>query len=710
MENNKLTPDTELNAAVWIIERLLLIEKQQIERSRIRRAVDESAEMFASANMADWHRWFVEACHSLGRSCRVIDATPDELAELAMHRVVIVIRTSDGVWRSLTGHGRRSVRLLTAQSKKHTRKISYRGLKKLLSQESPPHIHRCVVVEPASLALKSEMATERDGSPFGRVLSLLRAERADVWVVLVFALVSGLLGITTPLAVEALVNTVAFGRFLQPVIVLSLMLLAFLLFQAAVKALQTFVVEIIQRRLFARIAADLSFRLPRTTADAFAGTYPPELVNRFFDIVMVQKILAQMLLDGVTVVLSAIVGMTVLAFYHPFLLAFDLVLILLLFFTVFVLGRGAVTTSIKESKTKYAMASWLEDLARCRTSFRHHGAPEFALERSNQLIYNYLNARKKHFGILMRQIVFMLLIKALASTALLGIGGWLVISGQLSLGQLVAAELIVAIVVGAFAKLGKHVESFYDLLASMDKLGQLLDLKMERSDGILSIPVTGGIVGSHLNYDAEHGALQIEDLTFRIDEGQHTAVIGASGAGPHYFLEILFGLREPDSGVITIHGVNPRDVRPDVLRHRLALACDVEIFEGTIAENVHMARPGVSASNVRAALEVTGLLTSVLRLPAGLDTQLTQTGFPMTAAQLSRLMLARAVAGQPDYLCIDGLLDRFSDFDSGQLLDRLLSGNSSCTLIIATIRESIKNRLSQIIVVNEAIEEIEARV
>ncbi len=708
MTNNSLTPETELNAAVWIIERLLLIEKQQIERSRIRRAVDESAEMSSATEMPEWHHWFVEACHSLGRTCRVIDATPDELAELARDGVVIVIRTPDGVWRSLTGHGRRSVRLLTAQSKTHTRKISYRSLKKLLVQESPPQVHRCVVFEPASLAVKSEMATEGDGSPFGRVLSLLRAERADIWVVLAFALVSGLLGITTPLAVEALVNTVAFGRFLQPVVVLSLMLLAFLLFQAAVKALQTFVVEIIQRRLFARVAADLSFRLPRTTADAFAGTYPPELVNRFFDVVTVQKIVAQMLLDGVSVVLSAIVGMTVLAFYHPFLLAFDLVLVLLLLFTVFVLGRGAVKTSIKESKTKYAMASWLEDLARCRTSFRHHGAPEFALERSNQLIFNYLNARKKHFAILMRQIVFMLLIQALASTALLGIGGWLVISGQLSLGQLVAAELIVAIVVGAFAKLGKHVESFYDLLASMDKLGQLLSLEMERTDGILSIPVSGGIEASHLNYQSHQGAARLVDLSFQIAEGQHTAVFGANGADSHVLLEILFGLREPDSGVITIHGINPRDVRPDILRHRLALACDIEIFEGTIAENVHLARPGVSISNVRVALQMTGLLPSVLRLPAGMETPLTQTGFPLTATEHSRLMIARAIAGRPHYLCVDGLLDHLSDFESRQLLDQLLSRESSWTLIIATNRESIKSRLSQTIVVNEGIEESEA--
>ena len=276
------------------------------------------------------------------------------------------------------------------------------------------------------------MAQEGEKKPLQRLLSLLRAESSDVWVIVIFALVSGLLTMTTPLAVEALVNTVAFGRFLQPVIVLSLMLLTFLIFQAALKAIQTVVVEIIQRRLFARVAAELSFRLPRTRVEALDGKYAPELVNRFFDIVIVQKISAQLLLDGITLVLTVAVGMTVLAFYHPYLLAFDIVLILAILLTMFVLGHGAVKTSIKESKTKYAMAAWLEDLARCRTTFRYDGAAEFAMERSDQLIYNYLMARKKHFKVLIRQIIFMLLLQALASTALLAIGGWLVISGQLS--------------------------------------------------------------------------------------------------------------------------------------------------------------------------------------------------------------------------------------------------------------------------------------
>ncbi len=202
----------------------------------------------------------------------------------------------------------------------------------------------------------------------------------------------------------------------------------------------------------------------------------------------VQKVTAGLLLDGITLVVSALIGMSVLAIYHPWLLGFDLVLLSLMTFAIFVLGRRAVSSSIEESLAKYRTASWLEDIAACPTAFRYHGATEFAMERADRHIFDYLKARRRHFRVLFRQMLFALVLQALASTALLGLGGWLVISGQLTLGQLVAAELIVAVIVGSFTKLGKHLESYYDVMASMDKLGHLFDIPVERQDGQVALP------------------------------------------------------------------------------------------------------------------------------------------------------------------------------------------------------------------------------
>jgi len=695
--------EADLVSASWIFEQIAQRDGLHVDRSRIRRSVDEAAETYFGIQDGGWWRWIIETAHSLGRNGRVIDGELQELVQLARNGVIVILRSNDGqTWHSLMpGKGRR----LTFGSPRGAlpiQVVTEKRIARLLRMNGFDGTLRCVVVESSLTATDALLSHAGEKKPLDRLLALLRAESSDMWVVVVFALISGLLSMTTPLAVEALVNTVAFGRFLQPVVVLSIMLLAFLIFQAAIKALQTFVVEIIQRRLFARVSADLSFRLPRTRMEALDDHYAPEMVNRFFDIMTVQKVSAQLLLDGITVILSAAVGMTVLAFYHPYLLAFDVVLVLLILFTMFVLGRGAIKTSIKESKTKYAMAAWLEDLARCRTTFRYDGASEFALERSDELIFDYLTARKKHFRVLMRQIVFLLLVQALASTTLLGIGGWLVISGQLTLGQLVAAELIVAVVVGSFAKLGKHMESFYDLMASIDKLGSLLDLPVERTDGLLatgSVPSAhnDGVIVTDVSYAMPDGYELLHKVSLRVPRGTHVAICGESGKGKSLLLDMLFGLREPVSGAININGIDPRDVRPDVLRRQVALARDVEIFAGTIAENVHLERPDIGIDNVRAAMELVGLAPLLQRLPGGLDTHLTASGGPLTTSQLRRLMLARAISGKPEILLIDELLDTLSDKEAEKILEQILSPEQSWTLILVTNRDLLKSMIGNVV-------------
>ncbi|MEI7700167.1 MAG: ATP-binding cassette domain-containing protein [Planctomycetia bacterium] len=696
MSSETLAAESDLIDLSWIFEEITIRHGAHADRSRIRRAVDESLRYVGELQEWSWCRWAVETAHSLGFVSREIDAELDELIRLARDGAIIVLRSADGKsWRALAENSSRTIRLYQPRCRLPVQRIRLRAARSQLNADGFQGLLRCVIIEPATVD-SHDGTHDKDAhsTPTGRLFSLMRAEWSDLRVVVIFALVSGVLSMTTPLAVEALVSTVAFGRVVQPVLVLSMMLLAFLLFKAAMKAMQTWVVEIIQRRLFARLAAELSWRLPRARIDAFHGSYPPELVNRFFDVVTVQKTAAGLLLDGVSLILSMVVGMTVLAFYHPWLLAFDLVLILLMAF-VFLLGRGALKSSIRESKCKYAMAAWLQDLARCRTTFRYDGAAEFALERSDQLIFNYLSARTKHFSVLMRQLLAILLIQAIASTGLLTIGGWLVITGQLSLGQLVAAELIVAIVVDSFAKMSKHIESFYDLLASVDKIGHLLDLEVERADGLLTLPSGSGIMARNICFRSDAHATELRPVSFEMRPGERIALTDDGTGAGSLVLDILFGLREPDSGMISLNGIDPRDLRPDVLRRRVVLVRDVEVFDGTIAENVHLERTEVSLGDVRNALEVSGLMLQVQALPDGLNTMLSATGAPFTSSQCRRLMLARAIAGHPEIVLIDELLDAFSEESSEEILRRIISADHAWTIVVLTSRRHLRKLMGR---------------
>jgi ABC-type bacteriocin/lantibiotic exporter with double-glycine peptidase domain len=496
-------------------------------------------------------------------------------------------------------------------------------------------------------------------SPFSRLVALLRLERSDVTVALIYGAGVGVLSLAAPVGVQALVNAVAFGGLVQPVVVLTVLVFGALAFAAVLRALQAAVVERVQERIFARVALDLGKRLPRVRFEAFDGYHGPELVNRFFDVLTVQKVAATLLVDGASIVLAVVVGTLILAFYHPLLLAFDVGLVGLMLIILFALGRGGVKTSIVESKAKYALVAWLEEMARHPSSFRGAGGGAFAEQRADELTRRYLDARRGHFRVLFRQMIGSFALQALSVAALLGVGGVLVVKGDITLGQLVAAELIVTAVTTSVAKLGKYLESYYDLCAAVDKLGHLTDLPLEPNGGAEPASAAQGArVRIHdVAFGYAGGRPVLTRANLEVPAGGRVAVIGPNGSGKSTLADLIYGLRYPDHGRVEIDGVDLRDLDLAAVRAQIALVRGVEIFEGTVAENVGMNRPGVDATAIREALSAVFLLDDHGALPDGLSTRLTTGGASLSAGQARRLVIARAIAGRPRMIIVDESLD-----------------------------------------------------
>jgi putative ABC transport system ATP-binding protein len=531
-------------------------------------------------------------------------------------------------------------------------------------------------------------------SPQSRLIGLLRAERSDLWVIVIYSIAIGVLSLGVPIAVQSLVNNVGFGSLLQPIVVLTFLLLGALALSGGLKALQIRVLEYIQRRVFVKVAIELAQRLPRAKASAFDGSHGPELVNRFFDVLTVQKSGATLLLDGLSVVLQGTIGMLLLAFYHPLLLAFDVVLLAALLFIVLVLGRRGPATSIAESRSKYAVAAWLEELARHPHAFKAGGAQEYAIERADQLARRWVHNRKRHFGVVYRQTIGALILQALAAALLLGLGGWLVIERQLTLGQLVAAELVVGSVLAAASKLGKQLESYYDLLAAMDKLGHLFDLELEPEGGGSAPRGPGGVAVRvrHLGFGySEHNPV-IDHLDFDLEPGERLAVVGRNGSGKSTLVDLLYGMRPPHHGSIEIDGVDVREISVEELRTIVAVVRGIELFSGSISDNVRLGRHHVSTADVRWALKTVGLWEDVLALPDGLDAQLQTGGSPLSLGQIRRLMLARAIASRPRLLVLDEAVDGIDGEAWDVVLAALLGGSQPWTVLCATHNAAVRER------------------
>ena len=516
-------------------------------------------------------------------------------------------------------------------------------------------------------------------------MAILRLERRDVYMIFAFALGTGLLSIATPAAIEALVNVVAFGVLLWPVIVLALVMLAFLLFAALLRAMQVLVVEYLQRRIFARTAHDFAVRFAKAEIESFDGRNPTDIVNRFFEVASEQKALATLLVEGTAVVMITIVGMAVLSFYHPYLLTFALVLVGLVVFLLGVLGIGGVRTAITESYAKFDVAGWLEEIAKCPHTFRFGRGGSVAIDRAAELTSHYISCRRQHFRVVWRQTIFALVLEAIASTVLLGLGGWLVISRQLTLGQLVAGELIVTLVLTALSKSGKYLEIFYDLQASLDKLGVIDDLPLEPDVGE-RLPDRDEPM--QVVAEIHHGE-RVKRLEAR--PGQRIAITGKSGCGKTFLLETLALLRVPHKGLLEFDGIDARSLNQAASRLRIALVGHTDTFAGTVAENIRVGRGELSAADIREALQMVGLHYRVNRLPQGVSTMLSSDGLPLSTNEILRLTIARAIAGKPRLLLIDGVLDGLDIHDCPELITSLFVRENPWTLVVVTARDTITN-------------------
>jgi putative ABC transport system ATP-binding protein len=525
--------------------------------------------------------------------------------------------------------------------------------------------------------------------PLRRFLSLLNLDRRDVWAVVLFAFVAGILALAAPLAVESLVNIVSWGTYFQPLVVLAAMLLISLGLAGVFRILQTVVVELIQRRQFVRIVSDLAHRFPRANRAFLQNVYPRELANRVFDIMTIQKATAVLLLDGVTIVLSSFLGMLLLAFYHPFLLGFDVLLLVAMVSITWILGRGGIRTAIEESLTKYKVAYWLQDVLATPTAFKTGGGEALAIHRANQLTSEYLSARQRQFRIVIRQITFAIMLQVIASTVLLGMGGWLVMQGQLTLGQLVASELVVTVVVGAFAKAGKSLEKFYDLMAGIEKVGHLLDIPVDPRVELGDLnPGPAVVQWSQLSFHHSAGSSSIPAA--HIEPGRRVALVGDDIEGRSLLAQALAGLIEPTQGMAEIIGFDAAQAAAMGQGQVVAYAgIRKDIFHASLRDNVDLGRRGIGANQVRESLQNALLWRSVQELPEGIQSVLQSSGGPLTDQQCYQLILARAMAGMPKLLVIDGVLDLFHPDMRTELWQALAAPEAPWTLIVATNCEQI---------------------
>jgi ATP-binding cassette subfamily B protein len=502
---------------------------------------------------------------------------------------------------------------------------------------------------------------------------LIKQERRDIWLVVAYSAVISLLSLVVPLASQAIINSVALGVFTNSFFVLCAAIALGLLAIGVLSVLKHYVADVLQRRLFVHTAFEIGYRLPLIQRSAIQGESLPELVNRFFDVMTIQKTLGKFLLDGVNAILIIITGLILLAFYHPFFIIYDIVFLVFLIVLIAILGRGGLKASIKESKKKYALVHWLEEIARCQISFKLNGKPEFIFKNIDDISQGYVKSRAEHFKVIARQVMGLWVFRAFSTVGVVGLGGALVIERQLALGQLVAAELVMLSILSLLAKLSTQFEDYYDLLTAIDKLSYITEKELEPITGE-ALPPVNSAASVHFEkvafgYPGE--PLLLKDISATVQPGSRISIIGKQGSGRTTLAALLAGMYRPEGGVIELDGVDTRRLKNDALRSRVGLVLHFdEIFEGTIEENITLGRE-FSYQDIRRALEDVRLWDAVVRMPDGLATRLSGSGKDLSGSFIRQLMFARSIIGRPGVLVLDEAFSGMGENTKQTLVDCL---------------------------------------
>ena len=538
-------------------------------------------------------------------------------------------------------------------------------------------------------------------SAWQRLLGLLKLDKRDILQIFYYAIFAGIVNLSLPLGIQAIINLIQGAQVSTSWIVLVILVTLAVAFVGVLQLMQIRIIENVQQKIFTRSAFEFAYRFPKIKMNQLLNFYPPELANRFFDTLNVQKGLSKILIDFPAALLQIILGLLLLSFYHPFFIIYGILLLLLIYIVFKFTAQRGMETSLDESKNKYKVAHWIQEVARSIVSFKLSGKTNLAMNKTDVLVSDYLDARESHFKILVIQYIQMIGFKVLVTLGLLLIGGILVLNQEMNIGQFVAAEIIILLVISSVEKLILGLETLYDLLTSLEKLGQVVDKELEPQHGEKPFE------------DDESFLVELEDISYNVP-GRNKHIIdgvslkitpqctiliqGGSGSGKSSLLRLVAGIIEPDQGDIFINDVSLKSINLNYYRSHIGQSLTEESpFEGSILENITFGDKDISDKDVYWALEKTGLTKFVKEQPHGLKTMLYPEGRQIPYVISKKIVLARSIVRKPRLLILKDPLDQFDTEETREIMDFLSSKTKPWALVVISQNDDWKKHCTRII-------------
>ena len=522
-----------------------------------------------------------------------------------------------------------------------------------------------------------------------KFFKIIRLEKKEVTAIYFYAILSGVIQLTLPLGIQTIINfsqaAAGIAKLPVSIILLIVIVLIGILVSGILQVNQMKIVEKIEQSIFTRFSLDFAHKIPKIESSELNNNHLPELMNRFFEVINLQKGLSKILLDIPLAVIQIVFGLLLLSFYNSTFIVLGLLLILLLFFIFKYTTQKGLIASYNESENKYEVASWLEEIARSYKTFKISSQNNFHLRKTDELVKDYLVSKTKHFQILKFQYWSLIVFKLLISAMMLIIGAVLLIKQQLNIGQFIAAEIVILLILNAVEKLILNLEVGYNILTGVEKLNVISEKKTEVQGKMPYVSNGNGIAieVQNLHFKFDDSKPLLENLNFNIEPGTKICVMGDGGSGKSILLELIGGTLKNFDGVINVNNIPINNMNQNEYRKNIGIFYnEQDIFEGTLYDNICMGNDSITPNEIMKHAEMLEIKDFISQLPEGLYTPLQPTGKGLSTIIAKKILLLRAIAHQPELLVLDEPFE-LAGAESSKKISKYLTDlpNTTCMVV-----------------------------
>ncbi|OLT63061.1 peptidase C39 [Moorena bouillonii PNG] len=552
-----------------------------------------------------------------------------------------------------------------------------------------------LLLQPTAL-LKDAIETT---TPFWQFFELIKPHGLVVLEVFLASLFIQIFGLITPLFTQLILDRVVVQRSGLTLMAVGLGLLIFSLFRVAMMGLRQYLLDHTANKVDAALIVGFIRHTLRLPLSFFESRYVGDIISRVQENRKIERFLTgealSILLDLVTVFIY--VGLMVWYSWKMALLALVIVppfLLLALIATPFLrrISREIFQSMAKEN-------SYLIEALSGVSTVKSTAVEQTVRWHWEELLNKEIKTSFDGQVISNRLQIFSNAIEAVVTTSLLWYGAWLVIQNQLTIGQLVAFNMLLGNIITPFKRLTVLWNQFQEVVIAMERINDVLDAEPEEdllNQARQSLPsIQGHIAFDNVTfrYHPESDLNVLENLSFQVKPGQMVALVGRSGSGKTTISKLVLGLYPPTDGKVLIDGLDLTSLSLGSLRSQVGVVDqDTFLFGGTIRENISLGHPAASLDEIIEAARLAGADEFIKQLPMGYETQIGEGGGTLSGGQRQRIAIARALLGNPKLLVLDEATSHL-DAESERIIQHnfthILKGRT--TFVIAHRLSTVRN-------------------